>query len=1610
MVPTHSWPSRLVLALLALQLATACKPDPTPPPGNSDTTPPSTRANPQGGNFTASITVTLTCDDGAGSGCAATYYTTDGTQPSTSSPRYTAPVSISQSTTLKFFSVDRAGNTEAAQSQSYVVDVAPPTTVASPAGGAINSARSVALLCSDPDGSGCAATYYTTDGTTPTTSSPRYTAPVSISATTTLRFFSVDQVGNTEAVRTERYTLDSVAPTVSASPAAGNYNTPQTVTLSCNDGVGSGCDAIHYTTDGSVPSASSPRYSAPLAVNATTLLRFFALDLAGNASPVVSQEYVIDEAGPATVATPPGGIYNKTQSVVLTCDDGTGSGCAATYYTLDGTPPTTSSPRYTTALPITASTTLKFFSVDKAGNAGPTGTAQYTLDFTAPVTSATPVGGNSTGAQDVTLSCNDGTGSGCAATYYTTDGSAPTRSSPRYTGPIHLVVNTTLRFFSEDKAGNVESARSEVYSLDAEAPITKATPAGGLYNANQNVVLSCNDGVGSGCAATHYTFDGSTPTTGSPRYTGPILLTGNTTLKFLSVDAAGNTEAVKTETYVIDTVAPTTTATPKPGVFGGTQSVTLTCDDGTGSGCNETRYTTDGSAPTSSSPLYTGPFSLTDTTTVRYFSTDKAGNKEPVHVGTYTIDKVAPTVTASPAGGLYRSAQNVTLSCADDTGGAGCDSIHYTTDGSTPTTGSARYASPISITATTTLKFLGVDKMGNVSGFRAETYTLDEVAPTTTAIKSGGAYPDTQTVTLLCNDGSGSGCVATYYTLDGSPPSSSTSSKYTAPLTISANTTLKFFSADAAGNEETTRTETYIIDRVKPTVAASPAGGTYTSARSVTLTCTDEAGGSGCASIHYTTDGSVPTASSATYTSALTVSANTTLKFIALDKAGNESSVQTETYVIDPAAPTTTASPAGGTYRSKQTLNLACSDGTGTGCANTYYTVDGSTPTTGSTRYTGPFSISSNTTLKFFSVDNAGNTESVRTEVYTFELDTVAPTTSVTPAGGSFYTPQTLTLACADDAGGSGCDATYYTVDGSTPTTGSMRYAGPFSISSNTTLKFFSVDKAGNAEPVRTEIYSFGPPPSEISAQIAYVRSLADGPTVAIINSALITYTKPLTGTVTADPAGFFLQAEKNGPAIFVAIDPTTLGPGLKVGDRVYLRVTEKKMLNAGFVAVTAIDTTSSYVVSRGESVEFLRNDVSNVDLATNSGADYESELISLSGTVASTFTAGGTGHVSANVVTLGNPTPTNNLKLRLTTTVQDTLDVAQNCAITVKAPLWRFVSGTTTTQAQPSAWSTQDLTVLSCPAPRVVSALATSPTSLVVTFDRRIDPASVLANGSQFTFTGGLSASSATVVDREVRLTTAFQSGGLSYQVTAATSLKDTYGAALDSTATTATFRGYVEPARLMITEVNPNIGGTSNARDLVELVAVQGGSVSSFKLILGASTLLATFPDTVVATGDIIVVHLRPDAATNGDAPASETSGKNQYPASAHSANYDTAWDFHGTSTTDIGYSRRVLRVRDSLGVTQDGAPFARTGGTPPADFTPVLQALQDEGQWLPANCGGIPCSDTTSPTAVDVSADWTGLMTDKSTSVRRLSATDTNTRDDWAVGASSFGLPNP
>lgn len=103
-------------------------------------------------------------------------------------------------------------------------------------------------------------------------------------------------------------------------------------------------------------------------------------------------------------------------------------------------------------------------------------------------------------------------------------------------------------------------------------------------------------------------------------------------------------------------------------------------------------------------------------------------------------DYAAPTVTANPVGGVYNSARIVTLTATDNRDLH--PSIYYTLNGSTPTTSSTRYTSPININTpgNTILKFMARDASGNQAAVQTMTYILKLVKN----IRTGNIYASIQ--------------------------------------------------------------------------------------------------------------------------------------------------------------------------------------------------------------------------------------------------------------------------------------------------------------------------------------------------------------------------------------------------------------------------------------------------------------------------------------------------------------------------------------------------------------------------------------------------------------------------------------------------------------------------------------------------------------------------------------------------------------------------------------------------------------------------------------------------------------------------------------------------
>jgi hypothetical protein len=262
--------------------------------------------------------------------------------------------------------------------------------------------------------------------------------------------------------------------------------------------------------------------------------------------------------------------------------------------------------------------------------------------------------------------------------------------------------------------------------------------------------------------------------------------------------------------------------------------------------------------------------------------------------GDGAITPTAATPTFSPAGGTYTAAQTVTLASA--TAGA---AIHYTTDGSAPTASSVTYSVPVAVAASATLKAIAVATGYTDSAVGSAVYVIEiplpGVAATPTFSPAAGTFAAAQSVVLASTT---AGAVI-HYTTDGSTPTAA-SATYSTAIAVAASATLKAIAVATGYTDSAVGSAAYVINIPVPGVAVtpafSPAGGTYSGAQAVTLSTTTPG-----AAIHYTIDGTTPTAASATYTAQFTVSANMTVKAIAVASGYVSSDVGSATYVITAA-------------------------------------------------------------------------------------------------------------------------------------------------------------------------------------------------------------------------------------------------------------------------------------------------------------------------------------------------------------------------------------------------------------------------------------------------------------------------------------------------------------------------------------------------------------------------------------------------------------------------------------------------------------------------------------------------------------------------------------
>jgi hypothetical protein len=614
-------------------------------------------------------------------------------------------------------------------------------------------------------------------------------------------------------------------------------------------------------------------------------------------------------------------------------------------------------------------------------------------------------------------------------------------------------------------AGNAASARTDLFAVQGKIATLKAgvDKPGGVYNSKQTVKIQASL---PDKAKIIYTTDGTDPgvnedgtVNGTEFVPAPgdmaaaaaveLATPGRTTLKYMAVDPENSEKAtaVYTEEYELDATRPWLEASPDAaaGPLAGQQTVTLTGTTNDPSVAPDIYYTTDGTAPglteagepAGSTREYTGPMPLGMSTTIRAVAIDPAtGTAGEVRSFPFKVRNLSEVGPLGEHGfplwlkdNGWEGQDPVQLDlCLDD---PLCPVVDVLPDPAQPTSwpdnfpGEAFWfssdaeitvgAEDIRLTLASEAAF-GADAVQDNAqiGFGRVRVTGDAV------FEPGATYRFTHPYGVL---------------------------ELTADIDGNINYTEDLGALNATG-DFSGMLETKIGPFLRWTEGA-PEG--------------------------YLGDGSTPHAvTGSPY-------ATNVFKIEKIVSAGGEVLAdpevlgETDQFVVQgrktgatpPAAPTPTATTAGGVFATDQLVALTATPAN----AQIFFTTDGTDPTTASTLYTEPIPITTEgvTTLKFIAVAS-GITSEVKTESFT--VDKTAPVLTAN-VEGEVPADTAVTLSANETA------SIFFTLDGTEPTADSTRYSAPVQLAAGQTLRALAIDAAGNASSVGSWTAAAGTPGGE---------------------------------------------------------------------------------------------------------------------------------------------------------------------------------------------------------------------------------------------------------------------------------------------------------------------------------------------------------------------------------------------------------------------------------------------------------------------------------------------------------------------------------------------------
>lgn len=502
-----------------------------------------------------------------------------------------------------------------------------------------------------------------------------YTQPFEVYDIAKISAYTVLEGAADSAVIEHNVTMTQTADPVPNYASGEVFGGTKIELTSYNDGAET---VIYYTLDNSEPTKESIVYSDGITITAPTTVKAVAYAKGRAVSEIVTLNYTLRTAKKPTITEQnvKGGkkiyIASQTEDSVV-------------YYTIDGTDPKISSTAVLYEAPfIVGESGTKICAYAKASGYLDSDTAEHTVEIgqlPMPVLSVTE--------ENVYINTSlEISADSFADIYYTLDGTEPTKESQRYTSPIIITDDVTVKAIAVSDGWQSSAVAEKSYKIyGTEKPYIVKTKNGD----KMKIELKSETPD----ATIYYTLDGTEPTKTSSIYKQGILLSADITVKAFAESENRKASDVYTETVLVrHTADPVVNLSS--GEISRTDKITITANENA-----KIYYTLDGSEPTEESTLYAAPFSINAKTTLKVFAVEEGCLDSNILTYEYTIKRAKnPEILLNED---ILGGKSIKIESAESDA-----KIYYTTDGSTPSTASALYTKPFDIYKTTVIRALAV--------------------------------------------------------------------------------------------------------------------------------------------------------------------------------------------------------------------------------------------------------------------------------------------------------------------------------------------------------------------------------------------------------------------------------------------------------------------------------------------------------------------------------------------------------------------------------------------------------------------------------------------------------------------------------------------------------------------------------------------------------------------------------------------------------------------------------------------------------------------------------------------------------------------------------------